>query len=93
MVLYFKKENVKISHKRCTLKDTKSFKSLTYISLPGLNMTFFKTTNTLLKIVKTRRIKSTGPGRSCRLCPKRYIGQTGRTFEKRINEHKRSFFG
>ena len=88
-------------------KDTKSFKSLTYIGLPSLNISSFfknldfniafKTTNTLGRFIKNckdktdKKYQSGVYSLSCGSCPKRYIGQTGRTFDKRINEHKKSF--
>ena len=48
--------------------------------------------NTLVKHNATSGAPETSPGIytiPCKDCPKFYIGETGRAFEKRITEHKR----
>ena len=75
--------------------------------MPSLSISFFlknldfniafKTTNTLGRFIKNckdktdKNYQSGVYSLSCGSCPKRYIGQTGRIFDKRINEHKKSF--
>jgi GIY-YIG catalytic domain len=49
----------------------------------------FKTDNNLCKFIKNN--KSGVYKLSCGSCHKKYVGQTGRSFKKRISEHKRSF--
>ena len=57
----------------------------------------FKTNNTIGKYIKNNKSKTKKDCKSgvyllnCGSCPKFYIGQTGRSFQKRINEHKFSF--
>jgi hypothetical protein len=57
----------------------------------------YKTNNTLAKFIKNNKSKTIKGKKSgvyklnCQTCPKFYIGQTGRCFEKRINEHKKCF--
>ena len=54
----------------------------------------FRTTNTLGKLIKNNKAKTKKEQKSgvyqlkCGTCPKIYIGQTGRSFYKRIKEHK-----
>lgn len=54
----------------------------------------FRTTNTLGKFIKNNKTKTKKEQKSgiyqlnCGTCPKIYIGQTGRSFYKRIKEHK-----
>lgn len=57
----------------------------------------YKTKNSLGKFIKNNKSK-TGIGNksgvyklTCSDCPKAYIGQTGRSFDKRIHEHFASF--
>ena len=57
----------------------------------------YRTNNTLGKYIKNNKSKTDKLYKSgvyqlnCGSCPKIYIGQTGRSFKKRINEHKYSF--
>ena len=54
----------------------------------------YRTNNKLSKYIKNNKTKSSKQNKSgvykltCGTCPKFYIGQTGRSFEKRIKEHK-----
>lgn len=89
------------------LKDNNNFHTLTYIGKPteviskylrkrGSKLAF-KTSNKLGKFIKNNKSKVKKQDKSgvyrlkCGSCDKVYIGQTGRPFKKRINEHKRSF--
>ncbi|XP_050503867.1 uncharacterized protein LOC126882821 isoform X1 [Diabrotica virgifera virgifera] len=88
-------------------KEPRTFCSLTYtgkittkiaryIKKKGI-IPAFRTNNNLSKYIKnnkSRKRKQLQSGvykLTCGDCPKTYIGQTGRTFDKRIAEHKRAF--
>lgn len=88
-------------------KEFSKFRSLTFIGDPsekissflkkqGLNIAY-KTNNTLGSIIKNNKDKNKKEEMSgvykltCGTCPKMYVGQTGRNFKKRIDEHKKCF--
>ena len=88
-------------------KTKKNFKTLTYLGLASdrvssvlkkenINIAF-KTNNTIGKFLKNNKDKTDKTKKcgvyklDCGSCPNSYVGQTGRTFGKRIKEHKRDF--
>lgn len=90
-----------------TNENKNNYKVISYIGhistkiknfLRNLNINIaFKTNNTLGKHIKNNKSKLNKGNKSgvyklkCNDCPKVYIGQTGRNFEKRVNEHHASF--
>lgn len=90
-----------------TLTKNQKFYTITYIgktcnkisrflSKKGFKIAY-KTRDNLGKIIKNNKSKTAKEKKSgvyllnCGSCPKFYIGQTGRSFENRIKEHKRSY--
>lgn len=73
-----------------------SKKVSTYLNTLDLKVAF-KTNNSLGKLIKNNKSKTDNLKKSgvyklqCNDCPKTYIGQTGRCFNKRIKEHYSSF--
>lgn len=90
-------------------KERKNYRSITYIGnisekiarLVNTNtnrVIAYKTNNSIGKYIKnnkdkTNRSSNSGIYKLTCECGKSYIGQTGRTFEKRISEHKKHYEG
>ena len=89
------------------INSSNSFKLITFIGHPSkmigkflnkfnINVAY-KTNNTLGKFIKNSKSKTDKNKKSgvyqltCKDCPKTYVGQTGRNFQKRIHEHYQSF--
>lgn len=68
----------------------------TFLNKNNIKFTF-KTNNNLRNFIKNNKDKTSKNNKSgvyqltCADCPKTYIGQTGRCFKTRINEHRKSF--
>lgn len=91
----------------CYPKNDSGFKTLTYNGkithkvskyLRKRNIRIaFKTNNKLGKLIKNNKTKNKKENKcgvyklKCGSCPKIYIGQTGRSFDKRIKEHRNSY--
>ena len=73
-----------------------SIKIKKYLNIHNVNVAF-RTNNSLGKYIKNAKSKSEKTNKSgiykltCKDCPKIYIGQTGRSFGKRIKEHYSNF--
>ena len=82
--------------KTITYSGNPSRKIKKFLNQKNINVAF-KTNNSLEKYLKNSKNKTNKNNKSgvyqltCGSCPKTYIGQTGRSLQTRITEHKRSF--
>ena len=101
------KKAISLVYPSSKFKDNSGYKTLTYTGkitqktakhLIKRNVKIaYRTNNTLGKLIKNNKTKTKKENKcgvyklSCGSCPKIYIGQTGRSFGKRIKEHETSY--